>query len=57
MVLAISSMDIYDSMSIDFIREKKDIIESSKICIVDTNIPKDVIEYMVTDFKGVDFFS
>lgn len=56
MVLAISSMDIYDSMSIDFIKEKKDIIESSKICIVDTNIPKDVIEYMVTDFKGVDFF-
>lgn len=56
MELAISSMDIFDNLDIDFIESKRAIIESSKLCIIDANILKDTIEYMVTKFKGVDFF-
>lgn len=56
MHVAISEMDIFENMSVDFIKQKKDIIESSKICIIDTNIPKDVIEYIVTNYKNTRFF-
>lgn len=56
MKVAISSMDIYEKMTVDFIKSKKSIIENSKVCVIDTNIPKDVIEYVVNNFKGTKFF-
>ncbi|MEG0132811.1 MAG: PfkB family carbohydrate kinase [Clostridium sp.] len=56
MKIAISSMDIYEKMSIDFIKGRRNIIESSRICVIDTNIPKDVIEYVVNNFKNTKFF-
>ncbi len=56
MKLAISDMDIFDNMNVEFIKQKKEIIESSRICIIDTNIPKEVIEYVVNNFKGPKFF-
>lgn len=56
MLLGIAYMDILDEMSIDFIKEKKHVIENSKLCVIDTNIPKDVIEYIVTNGKNTDFF-
>lgn len=55
MNVALSSMDNFDKMTISFIQKKKEIIENSTLCIVDTNIPIKVLEYMVTNFK-VDFF-
>ncbi|MEG1254551.1 PfkB family carbohydrate kinase [Clostridium sp.] len=56
MKVAISSMDIYEKMSIEFIKTKRNVIESSRICIIDTNIPKDVIDYVVNNFKNTKFF-
>ncbi|WP_291572117.1 PfkB family carbohydrate kinase [Clostridium sp. UBA4548] len=56
MQVAISQMDIFENMSIEFIKQKKNVIESSKICVIDTNIPKDVLEYVVTNFKNTKFF-
>lgn len=56
MAVAISYMDIYEKMTIDFIKEKKHIIDNSKLCIIDTNIPREVIEYIVTTHKETDFF-
>lgn len=56
MEIAISSMDIYDKMDIDFIKAYKDLIENSKLCIIDTNVPKETIDYILNNFKGVDFF-
>lgn len=56
MEIAISSMDIYEKMNIEFIKEQKDIIENSGLCIIDTNLPKETIKYILTRFKGVDFF-
>lgn len=55
MNVALSSMDIFEKMTISFIQDKKEIIENSALCIVDTNIPIEVLKYMVSNFK-VDFF-
>jgi pseudouridine kinase len=56
MMVAIAHMDIIDKVSVDFIKNKKQLIENSKLCIIDTNIPKETIEYILTNYKGVDFF-
>ncbi|SKC49535.1 pseudouridine kinase [Maledivibacter halophilus] len=56
MKLALSDMDITDEINIDFIREKSLIIKNSRCVVVDTNLKKEVIEYLVTNFKGIDFF-
>lgn len=56
MKVAISHMDILNHMNVEFIKSKKDIIESSKICVIDTNIPKDVIEYALNNYKETKFF-
>lgn len=56
MKAAINHMDILDEISIEFIQYKKQVIENSKICIIDTNIPTDVINYVLDNFKNTDFF-
>ncbi len=56
MHVAISHMDIYDKISIDFISGKGDLIETSAACVIDTNIPGEIIEYAVTNHKETVFF-
>lgn len=56
MHLAISEMDILSNMSIDFIKQKRNIIENSRVAVIDTNIPKDVMDYIVNNFKETEFF-
>ena len=56
MVLAISHMDICERMTVDFIKSKRHIIENAALCILDTNIPLDVMEYVLTTFKETVFF-
>ncbi len=56
MELAISSMDLYEKMNIDFIKKKEKVIDASKLCVIDTNMPKAVIEYLVRYKKDKIFF-
>jgi len=56
MKVAVSHMDIIDEMDIEFIRKKSLVIKNSRCVVVDTNLKKEVIEYLVTNFKEVDFF-
>lgn len=56
MKVAIAHMEIIDEMNIGFIRKKSLVINNSKCVVVDTNIKKEVLEYLVTNFKDVDFF-
>lgn len=56
MMVAIAFMDIFDKMSIDFIKEKKHVVENSRLCVIDTNIPIEIIEYIVTNVKNTDLF-
>ncbi len=56
MKVAIAHMDIFEKLTVDFIREKSHVIKNSNAVILDTNIPKEVIEYILFHFKGMDFF-
>lgn len=56
MKVALSDMDIINEINIDFIREKSLTIKDSRCVVVDTNLKKEVIEYLVTNFKEIDFF-
>lgn len=56
MKVAVAYMDIIDMMSINFITEKKHIIENSKICILDTNLPKEILEYVTINHKNACFY-
>lgn len=55
MAVAISYMEIYDNMTIDFISRKNHLIENSSLCIIDTNIPIHVIEYILKTNSNKDF--
>lgn len=56
MSVAIAQMDIFEKISIEFIKQKKYLIENSKACVIDTNIPREAIEYILTNNKKTDFF-
>ena len=56
MKAAVSQMDIFDEMTIDFIQSKKQVIENSRICVIDTNIPDEVIDYVLNHFKRPKFY-
>ena len=56
MVLAISHMDICERMTVDYIKSKRHVIEHASLCVLDTNLPIEVIEYIVTTFKDTVFF-
>jgi pseudouridine kinase len=56
MQAAVSQMDIFDEMTIDFVQSKKQVIENSKICIIDTNIPDEVIDYVLNHFKHTKYY-
>ncbi|MGL4971006.1 MAG: PfkB family carbohydrate kinase [Cetobacterium sp.] len=52
MKIAISAMDLYENLTVDFIKSKKEILDECKICIIDTNTPKETIEYIVNNFSA-----
>ena len=56
MELGLSSMDNFNKMDIEFIKTKADLIKNAKLCVIDTNIPQETIEYILQTFKDVDFF-
>jgi pseudouridine kinase len=56
MHIAINSMDIFDKMTVGFIKGKKHILDNSKLCVLDTNIPSDVMEYLLNEYKDKDIF-
>jgi pseudouridine kinase len=53
---AISQMEIFDELTIDFIQSQRQVIENSKICVIDTNLPESIISYVLDNFKNTDFF-
>lgn len=53
---AISSMDIIDDLSIDFIQSRRQVIENARLCVIDTNLPELVMNYILDNFKDTVFF-
>ena len=56
MSAAIADMEIQEKISIDYIREKVHIIDHASIAIVDTNLPRDTLTYLLQHFQDTDFF-
>jgi len=55
MALGISAMHIYDEITKSFIVENLDIINNNKFCILETNIPKDILELVVIKLPNTKF--
>lgn len=51
MKLALSNVEVLESMSISFIKEKEDIISKADILVVDTGINKDVLSYLIEKYS------
>ncbi|MDQ5983020.1 MAG: Pseudouridine kinase [Eubacteriales bacterium SKADARSKE-1] len=49
MLYAVSDMSIYDNITPEFLRERIDIINNSKACVFDTNIPEESIKYLTNN--------
>lgn len=56
MNVSISHMDILEKIDINYIKTKKHLIENAKACVIDTNISKEVIEFIITNNKNTPFF-
>lgn len=56
MHIAINSMDILEKLTVDFIKEKKNILNKSNLLVLDTNIRHDVIGYLLDEYKDKDIF-
>lgn len=54
--IAIASMDIYDSLTDNFIKKKEKIVQNSRVVVIDTNIPQSLIEFVVKTFRNTTFF-
>lgn len=51
MKIAISAMELYNELTVEYIKSKKEIISNSKICVVDTNVSEEILNYIVSNFK------
>ena len=51
MQLAVSDMDIYDNVTSSFLENRLHIINASRALIVDTNIPKNSLDYLMGNTK------
>ena len=56
MALALNAMDITENLNVEFIKQKSPLINGSKISAIDTNLNKDVIEYIITQNRKCDYF-
>lgn len=56
MDIAISAMDIFDEITSNYLREKSGIIKMSKCIVLDTNLPKETINYIVNNYNDKDIF-
>lgn len=56
MKVAISDMDTIDFLNVDFMKTKAHIIENSAAIVIDANLSRDLIEYLLSNFKHKTFF-
>lgn len=56
MKLAISHMDIFEKMNVSYIKKKHDSIKHANAILLDTNLPKETIEYILNSYSDKKFF-
>ncbi|WDV47478.1 winged helix-turn-helix transcriptional regulator [Clostridiaceae bacterium M8S5] len=52
MALALSDMHIMDRMTVDYIKSKSHVLKNSEVIILDTCLPKHVIEYILYNYSN-----
>lgn len=51
MEIAIADMNIYDQMDLDFVKSYNHILKDAKLIVMDLNIPKESVEYIINFAK------
>jgi pseudouridine kinase len=51
MDLALSGMDIYDRITPAFLEDRMELINAAELCVADTNIPREALEYLARNCK------
>lgn len=51
MDVAINDMGIVESLTPEVLSKKKNIIENAELCVLDTNLSKETLEFLLTNFK------
>ena len=52
MELAVSDMEIYENITPEYIETQMEMLNKAKICILDTNIPQETIDYIAKTCKA-----
>ena len=56
MAVAVAGMDILNHLDLDFLKKKLSIINSSPVCVVDTNLPVKSLEFLINNAPKTEFF-
>ena len=56
MQVAVSQMDVIDKMNVKFIENRKTLIKCARLCVLDTNLPEDTVEFITKEFSNMDFY-
>lgn len=56
MKLALCDAEIVERISIEFLKSKHHILNNSNIIVLDTGLRKEVIEYVITNYKNIPIF-
>lgn len=56
MKVAISQMDILKKINIDFLESRRQVIKNARLCVLDTNLPQESLEYLTASFPEKQFF-
>ncbi|MBN1468289.1 MAG: winged helix-turn-helix transcriptional regulator [Fusobacteriaceae bacterium] len=54
--ISIVSNDIYNSLTVNFIENRLELIQNTNSVIIDTNIPIDIIEFILENYKNKNLF-
>lgn len=56
LLLGINDMAILDLLDVSFLESKAVLIENAQLCVLDTNLSQEVLDYCLNNFKSVPFF-
>lgn len=55
MAMAIAAMDLLQQLTVDVVRAHQDLIRNADCCVIDTNLPQDLIAFLLQEFPATFF--
>lgn len=52
MALAIAAMDLLEQLTVDLLRAHQDLIRNADCCVIDTNLPRELIGFLLQQFPA-----